>query len=152
MYLTNPFRFIRVVIFVEPVSMSREVYLSSVVPIGVGLRKEAYKDDTMFKMFSISMGVVVATCSEARFDIWALFYSLVLLLSKRRDWLWFKSCLHPKDFIESDYVVVLCCTLLFGFLVCSLDPCGVSLFRFRFRVMILMMLLVVMMMKLRVED
>ncbi|XP_057434489.1 probable sugar phosphate/phosphate translocator At4g32390 [Lotus japonicus] len=107
------FFLVRVLRLVEPVSMSRDVYLSSVVPIGalyslslwlsnsayiylsvsfiqmlkalmpvavysigVLLRKESYKNDTMCNMLSISAGVAVAAYGEARFDTWGVLLQL----------------------------------------------------------------------------
>ncbi|KAE9586954.1 putative sugar phosphate transporter domain-containing protein [Lupinus albus] len=107
------FLLVRVFRVVEPVSMSRELYLTSVVPIGalyslslwlsnsayiylsvsfiqmlkalmpvavysigVMLKKENYKNDTMFNMLSISLGVAVAAYGEARFDTWGVILQL----------------------------------------------------------------------------
>ncbi|CAL0327210.1 unnamed protein product [Lupinus luteus] len=107
------FILVRVFRLVEPVSMSRELYFSSVVPIGalyslslwlsnsayiylsvsfiqmlkalmpvavysigVVLKKENYKNDTMFNMLSISLGVAVAAYGEARFDTWGVILQL----------------------------------------------------------------------------
>ncbi|XP_068648201.1 probable sugar phosphate/phosphate translocator At5g25400 [Aristolochia californica] len=99
------FLLVRVFRLVEPISISRELYLSSVVPIGllyslslwfsnsayiylsvsfiqmlkalmpvavysigVGLKKENFKSDTMINMVSISVGVAIAAYGEARFN------------------------------------------------------------------------------------
>ncbi|CAN0877597.1 Probable sugar phosphate/phosphate translocator At4g32390 [Linum grandiflorum] len=100
---------IKVFKVVEPVSMSREMYISSVVPIGalyslslwlsnsayiylsvsfiqmlkalmpvavysigVVLKRESFKTDTMANMLSISFGVAIAAYGEARFDVWGV--------------------------------------------------------------------------------
>ncbi|KAG6608149.1 putative sugar phosphate/phosphate translocator, partial [Cucurbita argyrosperma subsp. argyrosperma] len=107
------FLLIRVFKVVEPVSMSRDLYLSSVVPIGalyslslwlsnsayiylsvsfiqmlkalmpvavysigVSLRKESFKTETMVNMLSISFGVAIAAYGEAKFDAWGVVLQL----------------------------------------------------------------------------
>ncbi|KAG6591577.1 probable sugar phosphate/phosphate translocator At5g25400 [Cucurbita pepo subsp. pepo] len=103
------FLLIRVFKLVEPVSMSRDLYISSVVPIGalyslslwlsnsayiylsvsfiqmlkalmpvavysigVLLKKEGFKTETMVNMLSISFGVSIAAYGEAKFDVWGV--------------------------------------------------------------------------------
>lgn len=110
---TLAFLLVRVFKLVEPVTMSRELYLSSVVPIGVLyslslwlsnsayiylsvsfiqmlkalmpvavysigvlLKKESFKGDTMANMVSISVGVAIAAYGEAQFDSWGVFLQL----------------------------------------------------------------------------
>ena len=100
---------VRVLKLVEPVSMSRDLYLKSVVPIGalyslslwfsnsayiylsvsfiqmlkalmpvavysigVIFKKEAFKNETMANMVSITLGVAVAAYDEAKFDAWGV--------------------------------------------------------------------------------
>ncbi|CAI0444370.1 unnamed protein product [Linum tenue] len=107
------FVLIKVFKVVEPVSMSREMYISSVVPIGalyslslwlsnsayiylsvsfiqmlkalmpvavysigVALKRESFKTDTMANMLSISVGVAIAAYGEARFDVWGVMLQL----------------------------------------------------------------------------
>ncbi|MBA0737699.1 hypothetical protein Gogos_011151 [Gossypium gossypioides] len=107
------FLLINVFKFVEPVSMSSHLYLSSVVPIGalyslglwfsnsayiylsvsfiqmlkalmpvavysigVLLKKEPFKPNTMLNMLSISLGVAIAAYGEARFDTWGVILQL----------------------------------------------------------------------------
>ncbi|VVB09000.1 unnamed protein product [Arabis nemorensis] len=104
---------IKVFKIVEPVSMSRETYLRSVVPIGalyslslwlsnsayiylsvsfiqmlkalmpvavysigVLLKKETFKSQTMTNMLSISFGVAIAAYGEAKFDVWGVVLQL----------------------------------------------------------------------------
>lgn len=104
---------VRVFKLVEPVTMSRDLYISSVVPIGalyslslwlsnsayiylsvsfiqmlkalmpvavysigVSLKKESFKTDTMVNMVSISIGVAIAAYGEARFDTWGVILQL----------------------------------------------------------------------------
>ncbi|KAI8565597.1 hypothetical protein RHMOL_Rhmol03G0272500 [Rhododendron molle] len=104
---------VRVFRVVEPVSMSRDLYLKSVVPIGalyslslwfsnsayiylsvsfiqmlkalmpvavysigVLLKKENFKSDTMANMVSISIGVAIAAYGEAKFDTWGVVLQL----------------------------------------------------------------------------
>ncbi|GAB4828293.1 hypothetical protein Ancab_035207 [Ancistrocladus abbreviatus] len=103
------FLLIKVFRFVEPVQISREVYVSSVVPIGalyslslwlsnsayiylsvsfiqmlkalmpvavysvgVLLKRDPFKADTMANMVSISIGVAIAAYGEAKFDTWGV--------------------------------------------------------------------------------
>ncbi|XP_030467280.1 probable sugar phosphate/phosphate translocator At2g25520 [Syzygium oleosum] len=103
------FLLVNVLKVVEPVAMSRELYLSSVVPIGalyalslwlsnsayiylsvsfiqmlkalmpvavysigVLLKRETFKSQTMMNMVSISLGVGVAAYGEAKFDGWGV--------------------------------------------------------------------------------
>ncbi|KAK9141693.1 hypothetical protein Syun_011093 [Stephania yunnanensis] len=107
------FLLVRVFNLVEPVSMSRDLYVSSVVPIGalyslslwfsnsayiylsvsfiqmlkalmpvavysigVLLKKESFKSNTMINMLSISFGVGIAAYGEARFDSWGVILQL----------------------------------------------------------------------------
>ncbi|CAA7025431.1 unnamed protein product [Microthlaspi erraticum] len=104
---------IKVFKVVEPVSMSRETYIRSVVPIGalyslslwlsnsayiylsvsfiqmlkalmpvavysigVLLKKESFKSETMTNMLSISFGVAIAAYGEAKFDTWGVMLQL----------------------------------------------------------------------------
>ncbi|KAI5669574.1 hypothetical protein M9H77_19427 [Catharanthus roseus] len=107
------FLLVRVFKLVEPVSLSRHVYLTSVVPIGalyslslwlsnsayiylsvsfiqmlkalmpvavysigIMLKKDAYKNSTMFNMIAISIGVAIAAYGEAKYDSWGVFLQL----------------------------------------------------------------------------
>ncbi|KAF8110921.1 hypothetical protein N665_0078s0108 [Sinapis alba] len=104
---------IKVFKVVEPVSMSRDTYIRSVVPIGalyslslwlsnsayiylsvsfiqmlkalmpvavysigVLLKKESFKSETMTNMLSISFGVAIAAYGEAKFDTWGVMLQL----------------------------------------------------------------------------
>ncbi|KAL0733992.1 hypothetical protein Bca4012_010202 [Brassica carinata] len=106
----NPHKVFKIV---EPVSMSRETYLRSVIPIGalyslslwlsnsayiylsvsfiqmlkalmpvavysigVLLKKETFKSQTMTNMLSISFGVAIAAYGEAKFDVWGVVLQL----------------------------------------------------------------------------
>lgn len=141
---------VRVFRLVEPVSMSRDVYLSSVVPIGalyslslwlsnsayiylsvsfiqmlkalmpvavysigVLLRKESYKNDTMFNMLSISLGVGVAAYGEARFDAWGVLLQLGAVAFEATRLVMIQILLTSKGIslnpITSLYYVAPCC-------------------------------------------
>ncbi|WVZ21352.1 hypothetical protein V8G54_008679 [Vigna mungo] len=141
---------VRVFRLVEPVSMSREVYLSSVVPIGalyslslwlsnsayiylsvsfiqmlkalmpvavysigVLLRKESYKNDTMLNMLSISLGVGVAAYGEARFDAWGVLLQLGAVAFEATRLVMIQILLTSKGIslnpITSLYYVAPCC-------------------------------------------
>ncbi|KOM41980.1 hypothetical protein LR48_Vigan04g217800 [Vigna angularis] len=141
---------VRVFRLVEPVSMSREVYLSSVVPIGalyslslwlsnsayiylsvsfiqmlkalmpvavysigVLLRKESYKNDTMLNMLSISLGVGVAAYGEAHFDAWGVLLQLGAVAFEATRLVMIQILLTSKGIslnpITSLYYVAPCC-------------------------------------------
>ncbi|KAG8375783.1 hypothetical protein BUALT_Bualt10G0136200 [Buddleja alternifolia] len=107
------FAAVRIFKLVEPASLSRQVYLSSVVPIGalyslslwlsnsayiylsvsfiqmlkalmpvavysigILLKKDAYKSNTMSNMLAISVGVAIAAYGEAKYDSWGVFLQL----------------------------------------------------------------------------
>ncbi|KAH9330168.1 hypothetical protein KI387_002276, partial [Taxus chinensis] len=104
---------VRVLKLVEPIGMTKEVYLSSIVPIGalysmslwfsnsayiylsvsfiqmlkalmpvavysigVGLKKENFKSNTMANMIGISVGVAIAAYGEAKFNTWGVMLQL----------------------------------------------------------------------------
>ncbi|GMP22214.1 hypothetical protein CsSME_00006865 [Camellia sinensis var. sinensis] len=98
---TLAFIIIRIFKLVDPVSMSRDLYLSSVVPIGalyslsvsfiqmlkalmpvavysIGIifKKDSFKSETMVNMISISIGVAIAAYGKAKFDSWGVFLQL----------------------------------------------------------------------------
>lgn len=141
---------VRIFKLVEPVSMSRDVYFSSVVPIGalyslslwlsnsayiylsvsfiqmlkalmpvavysigVLLKKESYKNDTMFNMLSISLGVGVAAYGEARFDTWGVILQLGVVAFEATRLVMIQILLTSKGIslnpITSLYYVAPCC-------------------------------------------
>lgn len=110
---TLAFILVRVLKFVEPIGMSREMYLSSIVPIGalyslslwlsnsayiylsvsfiqmlkalmpvavysigVLMKREGFKSDTMLNMVGISVGVAIAAYGEALFNAWGVILQL----------------------------------------------------------------------------
>jgi drug/metabolite transporter (DMT)-like permease len=141
---------IKVFKFVEPVSMSRDVYLKSVVPIGalyslslwlsnsayiylsvsfiqmlkalmpvavysigVLLKKESFKSNTMANMISISVGVGIAAYGEARFDTWGVFLQLGAVAFEATRLVMIQILLTSKGItlnpITSLYYVAPCC-------------------------------------------
>ncbi|KAG5222199.1 phosphate translocator-related family protein [Salix suchowensis] len=141
---------IKVFKFVEPVSMSRDVYLKSVVPIGalyslslwlsnsayiylsvsfiqmlkalmpvavysigVMLKKESFKSNTMANMISISVGVGIAAYGEARFDTWGVFLQLGAVAFEATRLVMIQILLTSKGItlnpITSLYYVAPCC-------------------------------------------
>ncbi|XP_050218236.1 probable sugar phosphate/phosphate translocator At4g32390 [Mercurialis annua] len=147
---------IKVFKVVEPVTMSRELYLSSVVPIGalyslslwlsnsayiylsvsfiqmlkalmpvavysigVSLKRETFKTDTMVNMLSISLGVAVAAYGEARFDSWGVFLQLGAVAFEATRLVLIQILLTSKGItlnpITSLYYVAPCC-LVFLFI------------------------------------
>ncbi|GAQ82059.1 Nucleotide-sugar transporter family protein [Klebsormidium nitens] len=84
------FLIIRVFKWVEPIGLTREQYMESVVPIGmlkalmpvavysigVVFKKEVFSVETMANMLGISVGVAVAAYGEIRFDVFGVILQL----------------------------------------------------------------------------
>ncbi|CAK9156207.1 unnamed protein product [Ilex paraguariensis] len=135
---------------VEPVQMSRDLYLKSVVPIGllyslslwlsnsayiylsvsfiqmlkalmpvavysigVLLKKESFKSDTMANMVSISIGVAIAAYGEAKFDSWGVILQLGAVAFEATRLVMIQILLTSKGIslnpITSLYYVAPCC-------------------------------------------
>ncbi|CAK9147124.1 unnamed protein product [Ilex paraguariensis] len=135
---------------VEPVQMSRDLYLKSVVPIGllyslslwlsnsayiylsvsfiqmlkalmpvavysigVLLKKESFKSDTMVNMVSISIGVAIAAYGEAKFDSWGVILQLGAVAFEATRLVMIQILLTSKGItlnpITSLYYVAPCC-------------------------------------------
>ncbi|KAH7854120.1 hypothetical protein Vadar_010331 [Vaccinium darrowii] len=135
---------------VEPVSMSRDLYLRSVVPIGalyslslwfsnsayiylsvsfiqmlkalmpvavysigVMLKKDNFKSDTMANMVSISIGVAIAAYGEAKFDTWGVVLQLGAVAFEATRLVMIQILLTSKGItlnpITSLYYVAPCC-------------------------------------------
>ncbi|KAF7817243.1 putative sugar phosphate/phosphate translocator [Senna tora] len=146
------FLLVRVFKVVEPISMSRDVYVSSVVPIGalyslslwlsnsayiylsvsfiqmlkalmpvavysigVLLKKETFKSETMANMVSISLGVAIAAYGEARFDTWGVILQLGAVAFEATRLVMIQILLTSKGIslnpITSLYYVAPCCLL-----------------------------------------
>ncbi|XP_050364805.1 probable sugar phosphate/phosphate translocator At5g25400 [Argentina anserina] len=144
------FLLVRVFKLVDPITMSRDVYLSSVVPIGalyslslwlsnsayiylsvsfiqmlkalmpvavysigVSLKKETFKTDTMVNMLSISIGVAIAAYGEARFDTWGVILQLGAVVFEATRLVLIQILLTSKGItlnpITSLYYVAPCC-------------------------------------------
>ncbi|XP_030548364.1 probable sugar phosphate/phosphate translocator At5g25400 [Rhodamnia argentea] len=147
---TLAFLLVNVFKLVEPVTMSRELYLSSVVPIGalysislwlsnsayiylsvsfiqmlkalmpvavysigVLLKKENFKTDTMVNMLSISFGVAIAAYGEAKFDTWGVILQLGAVAFEATRLVMIQILLTSKGIqlnpITSLYYVAPCC-------------------------------------------
>ncbi|GFY99754.1 nucleotide-sugar transporter family protein [Actinidia rufa] len=141
---------VRVFKVVEPVSMSRDLYLRSVVPIGalyslslwfsnsayiylsvsfiqmlkalmpvavysigVLLKKDGFRSDTMANMVSISVGVAIAAYGEARFDSWGVTLQLGAVAFEATRLVMIQILLTSKGItlnpITSLYYVAPCC-------------------------------------------
>ncbi|OIW18577.1 hypothetical protein TanjilG_13329 [Lupinus angustifolius] len=141
---------VRVFKLVEPVSMSRDLYLRSVVPIGllyslslwfsnsayiylsvsfiqmlkalmpvavysigVVFKKEAFKNETMANMVSISLGVAVAAYGEAKFDSWGVTLQLMAVAFEATRLVLIQILLNSKGIslnpITSLYYIAPCC-------------------------------------------
>lgn len=144
------FLLVRVFKLVEPVSMSRDLYISSVLPIGilyslslwlsnsayiylsvsfiqmlkalmpvavysigVSLKKESFKTDTMANMLSISVGVAIAAYGEAKFDSWGVILQLGAVAFEATRLVMIQILLTSKGInlnpITSLYYVAPCC-------------------------------------------
>lgn len=144
------FLLVRVFKLVEPVSMSRDLYVSSVLPIGilyslslwlsnsayiylsvsfiqmlkalmpvavysigVSLKKESFKTDTMANMLSISVGVAIAAYGEAKFDSWGVILQLGAVAFEATRLVMIQILLTSKGInlnpITSLYYVAPCC-------------------------------------------
>ncbi|KAJ8637581.1 hypothetical protein MRB53_011848 [Persea americana] len=144
------FLLVRVFHVVEPISMSRELYIGSVVPIGalyalslwfsnsayiylsvsfiqmlkalmpvavysigILLKKDPFKSDTMANMVSISFGVAIAAYGEARFDTWGVFLQLAAVAFEATRLVLIQILLTSKGItlnpITSLYYVAPCC-------------------------------------------
>lgn len=141
---------VRVLKLVEPVSMSRDLYLKSVVPIGalyslslwfsnsayiylsvsfiqmlkalmpvavysigVLFKKEAFKNETMANMVSISLGVAIAAYGEAKFDAWGVTLQLMAVAFEATRLVLIQILLNSKGIslnpITSLYYIAPCC-------------------------------------------
>ncbi|KAG7540666.1 Sugar phosphate transporter domain [Arabidopsis thaliana x Arabidopsis arenosa] len=147
---------IKVFKIVEPVSMSRETYIRSVVPIGalyslslwlsnsayiylsvsfiqmlkalmpvavysigVLLKKESFKSETMTNMLSISFGVAIAAYGEAKFDTWGVMLQLGAVAFEATRLVLIQILLTSKGInlnpITSLYYVAPCCLVFLFF-------------------------------------
>ncbi|XP_073062578.1 probable sugar phosphate/phosphate translocator At2g25520 [Primulina eburnea] len=141
---------VRVFKAVDPVTMSWDLYLRSVVPIGflyslslwlsnsayiylsvsfiqmlkalmpvavysigVLLKKEAFKSETMVNMVSISIGVAIAAFGEAKFDSWGVALQLGAVAFEATRLVMIQILLNSKGItlnpITSLYYVAPCC-------------------------------------------
>ncbi|GMH10836.1 hypothetical protein Nepgr_012677 [Nepenthes gracilis] len=146
------FLLVRVFKAVEPVQMSRALYLNSVVPIGilyslslwlsnsayiylsvsfiqmlkalmpvavysigVALKRDQFKSNTMLNMVSISLGVAIAAYGEARFDLWGVILQLGAVCFEATRLVLIQILLNSKGIqlnpITSLYYVAPCCLL-----------------------------------------
>ncbi|KAG6411226.1 hypothetical protein SASPL_129304 [Salvia splendens] len=144
------FLLVRVFKAVDPVTMSWDLYLKSVVPIGllyslslwlsnsayiflsvsfiqmlkalmpvavytigVLLKKDAYKSETMTNMISISIGVGIAAYGEAKFDSWGVLLQLGAVVFEATRLVMIQILLTSKGItlnpITSLYYVAPCC-------------------------------------------
>lgn len=141
---------VRVFKLVEPIEMSREMYISSIIPIGalyslslwfsnsayvflsvsfiqmlkalmpvavysigVSLKKEAYKGETMANMLAISVGVAIAAYGEAKMNSWGVILQLGAVACEATRLVLIQILLTSKGIklnpITSLYYVAPCC-------------------------------------------
>ncbi|KAL6534074.1 hypothetical protein OROHE_013907 [Orobanche hederae] len=58
------------------IQMLKALMPVAVYSIGILLRKDSYRNNTMFNMLAISVGVAVAAYGEAKYDSWGVFLQL----------------------------------------------------------------------------
>ncbi|RWR77378.1 putative Triose phosphate/phosphate translocator, non-green plastid, chloroplast precursor [Cinnamomum micranthum f. kanehirae] len=91
----------------------------AVYSIGVLLKKDPFKSDTMANMVSISFGVAIAAYGEARFDTWGVFLQLAAVAFEATRLVLIQILLTSKGItlnpITSLYYVAPCC-LVFLFI------------------------------------
>ncbi|GLJ31327.1 hypothetical protein SUGI_0628540 [Cryptomeria japonica] len=143
---------VRVMKLVEPIGMTKEVYLSSIVPIGalysmslwfsnsayiylsvsfiqmlkalmpvavysigVGLKRDTFKSNTMANMIGISVGVAIAAYGEAKFNSWGVMLQLGAVAFEATRLVLIQILLTSKGItlnpITSLYYVAPCCLL-----------------------------------------
>lgn len=143
---------VRVIKLVEPIGMSKEVYLSSIVPIGalysmslwfsnsayiflsvsfiqmlkalmpvvvysigVALKRDAFKSNTMANMIGISVGVAIAAYGEAKFNSWGVMLQLGAVIFEATRLVLIQILLTSKGItlnpITTLYYVAPCCLL-----------------------------------------
>lgn len=141
---------VRVFKLVEPIEMTREMYISSIIPIGalyslslwfsnsayvflsvsfiqmlkalmpvavysigVSLKKEAYKGETMGNMLAISVGVAIAAYGEAKINAWGVILQLGAVACEATRLVLIQILLTSKGIklnpITSLYYVAPCC-------------------------------------------
>lgn len=141
---------VRVFKLVEPIEMTREMYISSIIPIGalyslslwfsnsayvflsvsfiqmlkalmpvavysigVSLKKEAYKGETMANMLAISVGVAIAAYGEAKMNAWGVLLQLGAVACEATRLVLIQILLTSKGIklnpITSLYYVAPCC-------------------------------------------
>ncbi|KAJ1415910.1 Sugar phosphate transporter domain [Sesbania bispinosa] len=103
---------VRVFRLVEPVSMSRSHACCRLLHRR-SPQKENYKNDTMFNMLSISLGVAVAAYGEAKFDVWGVILQLGAVCFEATRLVMIQILLTSKGIslnpITSLYYVAPCC-------------------------------------------
>lgn len=147
---TLAFFLVRVFKVVETVSMTKEIYMSSIIPIsalyacslwlsnsayiylsvsfiqmlkalmpvavysiGVSMKKEVFKSDTMINMVGISFGVAIAAYGEAMFNVWGVILQLGSVVFEATRLVLIQILLTSKGItlnpITSLYYVAPCC-------------------------------------------
>eukprot|EP00250_Pteridium_aquilinum_P016814 c23305_g1_i2 orf=664-1728(+) len=175
---TLAFLLVRVFKLVDSISMTKEIYLSSVVPIGalyalslwlsnsayiylsvsfiqmlkalmpvavysigVSMKKENFKSDTMVNMVGISVGVAIAAYGEAMFNGWGVILQLGAVVFEATRLVLIQILLTSKGIslnpITSLYYVAPCCFVFLSipwFLVEYPVLAGTSSFNFDYMV------------------
>lgn len=147
---TLAFFLVRVLKLVEPIGMSKEMYMSSIVPIGalyslslwlsnsayiylsvsfiqmlkalmpvavysigVSMKREGFKSETMVNMVGISVGVAIAAYGEALFNTWGVLLQLGAVVFEATRLVLIQILLTSKGItlnpITSLYYIAPCC-------------------------------------------
>lgn len=85
----------------------------AVYSIGVVFKKEAFKNETMANMVSISLGVAIAAYGEAKFDVWGVTLQLLAVAFEATRLVLIQILLNSKGIslnpITSLYYIAPCC-------------------------------------------
>ncbi|KAL9273542.1 putative sugar phosphate/phosphate translocator [Drosera capensis] len=97
------------------IQMLKALMPVAVYSIGVSLRKEQFRSNTMMNMVSISLGVAIAAYGEARFDVWGVGLQLGAVAFEATRLVLIQVLLSSKGInlnpITSLYYVAPCCFL-----------------------------------------
>ncbi|CAL0304988.1 unnamed protein product [Lupinus luteus] len=95
------------------IQMLKALMPVAVYSIGVFLKKETFRNETMINMLSISLGVAVAAYGEAKFDVWGVTLQLLAVAFEATRLVLIQILLNSKGIslnpITSLYYIAPCC-------------------------------------------
>ncbi|XP_010437916.1 PREDICTED: probable sugar phosphate/phosphate translocator At4g32390 [Camelina sativa] len=101
------------------IQMLKALMPVAVYSIGVLLKKESFKSETMTNMLSISFGVAIAAYGEAKFDTWGVMLQLGAVAVEATRLVLIQILLSSKDIklnpVTSLYYVAPCCLVFLFF-------------------------------------